>query len=124
VPRFETKVIEVVKTPGRWVRECINGVCRERWVPPVMEMIDVRANLDPIDERAVVKYHWQWGLGSCGMIGCVVHGAQRVLVDDQGNPAPPGAIASENQDSGRGAACSGAGQGRAFGWRLRRLFGR
>ena len=40
--------------------------------------------------------------------------AVRVLVDDQGNPAPPGATPSE--ELGRGASSSDARQGQ--GWRL------
>jgi len=115
-----TKTLEVVKVPGRWETYCRN--CPPRWVPPVMEKIEVKPDMAKVDEAALVKYHWRLGPGSCGMIGCLVHPGTRELVDERGNPAPPGAKATEQEESERSAACERQGWYPAK--RLKALFGR
>jgi hypothetical protein len=119
-----TKTIQVVKVPGYWEQPMCQH-CQPKWIPPVMEVIRVRADLDPIDERALRRYHWALSAGSCGMVGCFTHGAQRVLVDDQGNLAPPGARAAEAEGTDASRAEAGSvSQGWYLGKRIKGRWGR
>lgn len=124
VPVFAptTKFIQVVKRPGYWEQAFACPNCPKTWVPPVMGAIEVLAKIAPEDERALVAYHYRLGPASCGMSWCVTHRTQE-LVDDQGNPAPPGANASDGKGMDTPSTAA-AGQGWYLGKNLRKLRGR
>ena len=136
VPIFKTpsatKRISVVDVPGKpgsagyWEAGACPR-CPSVWVPgtqatpPTYKEIEVDTRIDRLDEEKLVEYHHRLGPASCGMSWCVTHRTQE-LVDEQGNPAPPGARAKEPIEQQAVPGITGDGRG---GWRLgRRLRGR
>lgn len=103
VPVFAptTKFIQVVKVPGKYVRECVNGVCRERWVPPVMEGIEVFAKIAPEDEAYLKTNHHRLGPPSCLMAGCVTCPRKQILVDENDVPVAQ----KDREDEATAEAC-------------------
>jgi len=56
-----------------------------RWIPASnddREKVAVRPLDDPVNRRAVQRYHYRLSPGSCGMLGCRVHGGGLTLVPD------------------------------------------
>lgn len=62
-----------------------DGTFRSEWSGVGVDQVqNWHESLAPADRRAVERYHWRLTPGSCGMLGCPVHGGGWRLVPSAG----------------------------------------